>query len=60
MYRDAPRVQEIVTAALAEHGLPAPQPVFVRYRTSDGAVLGITPRVPEVSATDSTAQGGMP
>jgi hypothetical protein len=60
MYRDAPRVQEIVAAALAEHDLPPPQPVFVRYRTSDGAVLEITPRVPEGSATDDAAQGGMP
>lgn len=60
MYRDAPRVQEIVSATLAEHGLPAPQPVFVRYRTSDGEVLAITPRVPEASATDAATQGGMP
>lgn len=60
MYRDAPRVQEIVAAALAEQGLPPPQPVFVRYRTSDGEVLAITPRVPEASATDGAAQGGMP
>jgi len=60
MYRDAPRVQEIVARALAERGLPPPQPVFVRYRTSDGEVLGVTPRVPEASATDGATQGGMP
>jgi hypothetical protein len=55
MYRDAPRVHEIVSAQLAERGLPPPEPVYVRYRTSDGEVLAITPRVPEPSA-----QGDMP
>lgn len=61
MYRDAPRVQEIVTAALAERGLPPPEPVYVRYDTSTGAVLAITPRVPEPSASDAVGtEGGMP
>jgi hypothetical protein len=60
MYRDAPRVHEIVSAELAARGLPPPEPVYVRYRTRDGAVLAITPRVPEPSATDAAAQGAMP
>lgn len=60
MYRDAPRVHEIVSAELAAQGLPPPEPVYVRYRTRDGEVLAITPRVPEPSATDSAAQGSMP
>lgn len=50
MYRDAPRVQEIVAQAIAPEGLPPPEPVFVTYRTSDGKVLGIAPRVPDRSA----------
>jgi hypothetical protein len=46
MYRDAPRVHAIVAAELAAHGLPPPVHVYVRYRTSDGEVLEISPRTP--------------
>jgi len=58
MYRDAPRVHAILAAELASHGLPAPAHVYVRYRTSDGKVLGFSPRTPAES--EQRQYGGAP
>jgi hypothetical protein len=47
MYRDTDGVAKIVRQAVAARGLPPPVPVWVTYRTSDGKVLSVAPRVIE-------------
>jgi hypothetical protein len=47
MYKSEPGVVKLVEQVLAQKGLPPPEPVTIVYRTSDGKLLAIGPRVAE-------------